>query len=93
MKFLTVRKRAIGVILVSVILTCLIVGVFCAVRATSSPKALYTIVIDAGHGGVDVKLGQYVFSKKTTYFLDMWLFLIYKHHYRLYTSGLLQIHL
>lgn len=52
-----------------------------------------TIVLDAGHGGVDVKLGQYVFSKKTTYFLDMWLFLIYKHHYRLYTSGLLQIHL
>lgn len=52
-----------------------------------------TIVLDAGHGGVDVKLGQYVFSKKTTYFLDMWLFLIYKQHYRLYTSGLLQIHL
>lgn len=93
MKFLTVRKRAIGVILVSVILTCLIVGVCYAVKMTSSPKALYTIVIDAGHGGVDVKLGQYVFSKKTTYFLDMWLFLIYKHHYRLYTSGLLQIHL
>lgn len=53
MKFLTVRKRAIGVILVSVILTCLIVGVFCAVRATSSPKTQYTIVIDAGHGGRD----------------------------------------
>lgn len=53
MKFLTVRKRAIGVILVSVILTCLIVGVCYAVKMTSSPKALYTIVIDAGHGGRD----------------------------------------
>ena len=53
MKFLTVRKRVIGVILASVILTCSIVGVFYAVRATSSPKAQYTIVIDAGHGGRD----------------------------------------
>ena len=60
---------------------------------SQSKTYTYSIVIDAGHGGVDVKLGQYVFSKKTTYFLDMWLFLIYKHHYRLYTSGLLQIHL
>ena len=58
MKFLMVRKRAIGVILVNVILICLVVGVCYAVRAVSSPKALYTIVIDAGHGGVDVKLGQ-----------------------------------
>ena len=93
MKFLTIKRRTLCIVLVGVILICSVVGVCYAVRAVSSPKALYTIVIDAGHGGVDVKLGQYVFSKKTTYFLDMWLFLIYKHHYRLYTSGLLQIHL
>ena len=93
MKFLTIKRRTLCVILAGVILICSVVGACFAVKATSSPKAQYTIVIDAGHGGVDVKLGQYVFSKKTTYFLDMWLFLIYKHHYRLYTSGLLQIHL
>lgn len=58
MKFLMVRKRTICIILVSVILTFSIVGVFYAVRMTSSPKAQYTIVVDAGHGGVDVKLGQ-----------------------------------
>lgn len=92
MKFLTIKKRTLLIVLASIILICSMVGV-CAASATSSPKPEYTIVIDAGHGGVDVKLGQYVFSKKTTYFLDMWLFLIYKHHYRLYTSGLLQIHL
>lgn len=93
MKFLTIKKHAVCVLLVVLIAICSVAGVYYTVKATSSPKAQYTIVIDAGHGGVDVKLGQYVFSKKTTYFLDMWLFLIYKHHYRLYTSGLLQIHL
>ena len=41
------------VLLVGVILICSIVGVCYAVKATSSPKALYTIVIDAGHGGRD----------------------------------------
>ena len=93
MKFLTIKKRTILITLSVVVLLCFGVGIFYAVQVASSPKPEYTIVIDAGHGGVDVKLGQYVFSKKTTYFLDMWLFLIYKHHYRLYTSGLLQIHL
>ena len=53
MKFLTVRKRKICIILVGVILICSIVGVFYAVKATSSPKPKYTIVIDAGHGGKD----------------------------------------
>ena len=32
---------------------CSVVGVCYAVKATSSPKAHYTIVIDAGHGGRD----------------------------------------
>ena len=53
MKFLMVRKRTLCIILVSVILTFSIVGVFYAVRMTSSPKAQYTIVVDAGHGGKD----------------------------------------
>ena len=58
MKFLTIKKRTLRILLVSVILICSVVGVCHAVKATSSPKALYTIVIDAGHGGVDVKLEQ-----------------------------------
>ena len=53
MKFLTIKRRTLCVILVSVILICSVVGVCYVVRATSSPKALYTIVIDAGHGGRD----------------------------------------
>ena len=53
MKFLTIKKHTLCVILVSVILICSVVGVCYVVRATSSPKALYTIVIDAGHGGRD----------------------------------------
>ena len=58
LKFLTIKKRTLCVILVGVILICSIVGVCYAVKATTSPKALYTIVIDAGHGGADVKLEQ-----------------------------------
>lgn len=89
-------KKRIAIISIFVMLVLLFTTIFFNQGTTYvylSPKPSYTVVIDAGHGGVDVKLGQYVFSKKTTYFLDMWLFLIYKHHYRLYTSGLLQIHL
>ena len=58
MKIFTIKKHIMCVLLVGVILICSIVGVCYAVKATTSPKALYTIVIDAGHGGVDVKLGQ-----------------------------------
>ena len=53
MKFLTIKKRTLCVILVGIILICSVVGVCYVVRATSSPKAQYTIVIDAGHGGRD----------------------------------------
>ena len=56
MKFLTIKKHTLCVLLVSVILISSVVGVFYAVKMTSLLKALYTIVIDAGHGGVDVKL-------------------------------------
>lgn len=53
MKVLTLKKRTLCVILVGIILICSIVGVCYAVKTTTSPKALYTIVIDAGHGGRD----------------------------------------
>ena len=58
MKFITIKKHTVCVILAVLAIICSIVGVCCAVKAISSPKAQYTIVIDAGHGGVDVKLGQ-----------------------------------
>lgn len=53
LKFLTIKKHTLCVLLVSVILICSVVGVCYAVKATSSPKPQYTIVIDAGHGGKD----------------------------------------
>ena len=53
MKIFTIKKHTMCVLLVGVILICSIVGVCYAVKVTSSPKALYTIVIDAGHGGRD----------------------------------------
>lgn len=58
MKFLTIKKAHCAFLLIVIIAICVIVGVCYVVRVASSPKALYTIVIDAGHGGVDVKLGQ-----------------------------------
>lgn len=53
MKFITIKKHTVCVLLAVLVVICSIVGVYCAVKATSSPKALYTIVIDAGHGGRD----------------------------------------
>ena len=64
MKFLTIKKRTLCIILISIVLICAIFGIFYAVQTTSSPKPEYSIVIDAGHGGVDVKLGQYIKQKK-----------------------------
>lgn len=60
MKFLTIKKRTLCVLLVILVAVCSIVSVCYTVRATGSPKAQSTIVIDAGHGGVDFKLGRYV---------------------------------
>ena len=59
MKFLTIKKRTLCAVLVTLILICSAIGVCFAVRVASSPKAEFCVVIDAGHGGVDVKLGQY----------------------------------
>ena len=60
MKFLTIKKHTMCVLLVGVILIYSIVGVCYVVRVASSPKIVRTIVIDAGHGGRDFKLGRYV---------------------------------
>lgn len=57
MKILCIRKKHIVLVFCAVLLISF--GVFCVVQVSSTPKTNYTIVIDAGHGGVDVKLGQY----------------------------------
>ena len=60
LKFLTIKKAHCAILFVILVAICSIVGVCYAVKAASSPKALYAIVIDAGHGGRDFKLGRYV---------------------------------
>ena len=53
MKFFVLKKKAI----LAFLLCILCIGALCAtyfsVKATSSPKPVHTIVIDAGHGGID----------------------------------------
>ncbi len=59
--FLTIKKKTITAFLLCVIA----VGTFCAtyfpIKASATPKPVHTIVIDAGHGGIDVKLGHICF--------------------------------
>ena len=51
--FLTIKKRTI----IAILLCILAIGVFCGayfpIKASTTPKPLHTIVIDAGHGGKD----------------------------------------
>lgn len=62
MKFFVLKKRTIFALFMVVVF----IGVFCTtyflVKPTSSPRYTHSIVIDAGHGGTDVKLEQYVFE-------------------------------
>ena len=51
--FLTIKKRALLAILACLLILCGVCGTYFAVRASASPKAVHTIVIDAGHGGRD----------------------------------------
>ncbi len=60
LKFLTIKKAHCAILFVILVAICSIVGVCYAVKAASSPKIVRTIVIDAGHGGRDFKLGRYV---------------------------------
>ncbi len=48
---LSVKKKALcAAVLCIVLLIAVFCGVYFPVKATSSPKPLHTIVIDAGHG-------------------------------------------
>ena len=58
MRFLTIKKNTIVILLSVLVAFASIISVL-AITTSSMPKTEYTIVIDAGHGGVDVKLGQY----------------------------------
>ena len=53
LKFLTIKKRTI----ITILLCILAIGVFCGayfpIKASTTPKPMHTIVIDAGHGGID----------------------------------------
>ena len=53
MKFITIKKRTICIVLACIVLICSLVGIFYAVSTASSPQPYYTVVIDAGHGGID----------------------------------------
>ena len=53
MKILIVKKKTICIFLAILLIFCSILGIFYAVSATSSPKHNYTVVVDAGHGGID----------------------------------------
>lgn len=53
LKFLTIKKNTLYIILLCLILIFSMVGVCYAVKSTSSPKGQYCVVIDAGHGGRD----------------------------------------
>lgn len=56
--FLTIKKKSIIAVLLCVLVVAGVVLALFLVRPASSPKPQYTIVIDAGHGGRDVKLGH-----------------------------------
>lgn len=58
MKVLAIRKRAVGIALCVLLCVSAMVVYFAAIRPTFQPVPHHTIVIDAGHGGVDVKLEQ-----------------------------------
>lgn len=53
LKFLTIKKKKI----IAFLLCVCCVGAFCAtyfpIQANTIPKSIHTIVIDAGHGGID----------------------------------------
>ena len=53
--FVCVRKKVIIIAILVVVAMVGIFGTFFAVREVGySPKTKYTVVIDAGHGGLDV---------------------------------------
>jgi len=57
-RFLAIKKRVVALVLFGVLVVGCAIGAYYAAKATASPKPTHTIVIDAGHGGADVKLGH-----------------------------------
>lgn len=53
MRVFTIKKWVICFILFCLFFICSFIGIFFTVQTTSVPKPTYTIVIDAGHGGID----------------------------------------
>ena len=53
MRFLTIKRSTLFIILMCVILILSLSAVFFATKETSSPKGSFIVVIDAGHGGID----------------------------------------
>ena len=54
-KVVRLKKVIIACVIVCVCILLCVVGVVVKTTNSVSPKAVYTIVIDAGHGGFDVK--------------------------------------
>lgn len=52
-KILTIKKAWCAIALCVVFLVAVFCGIYFPVKATSSPKPVRTVVIDAGHGGKD----------------------------------------
>ena len=50
--FVVLKKKVLGLLLIGVIFACVGFGVAGA-KNTVSPKSQFTIVVDAGHGGID----------------------------------------
>ncbi len=55
--FFTIKKKTIFLIFL-LIIAIVSIASFVATTASSIPKPQYKIIIDAGHGGRDFKLGQ-----------------------------------
>lgn len=53
MKFWIIKKKCVVVILLCVALIFVFCGTYFPIKASITPKTQYTIVIDAGHGGID----------------------------------------
>lgn len=89
MKFLIIKKKSL------IYFVLLFLAIFCIASAfvtisANVPSTKFTIVIDAGHGGGDVKLGQQVFKiliEKDTYFIS-----VKKKAYRLICFSLFPYH-
>lgn len=52
--FLIIKKRSIFIVL-AVVMAVAGAFAFASIKTSSMPKPEYSIVIDAGHGGLDVK--------------------------------------